>query len=187
MLRLMAHRMRPETGARTGSRARVGAFLLAVSALLLLPAAVAAQEPHPELAPLERLIGGRWYLGDSYNVFEWGVGGQSVRMASYAVLPEGDQLIAEGAFVYHPGRQMITGFAVAVGMGIDYFDYEIQVRGDTLDMALEAFGPQAMEGPIRETWVFTDDDHYVWTLLQGAGDGWAQIMGATYERRDGGR
>ena len=56
-----------------------GMWLAAALLVMALPAAVAAQEAHPALAPLARLVGGRWYLGtDSYHTFAWGVGRQSV-------------------------------------------------------------------------------------------------------------
>ena len=145
-----------------------------------------AQVPHPELEPLARLVGGSWHLGaDSYHIFAWGVGGQSVTTKSYFVLPEGDKLVSEGAFFYHPGEGTLKGFAVAIDMGLDLFEYTIEARGDTLVMDLEVFGPAAGETPLRETWVFTDDQHYVWTLLQQNDEGWQRWMGGTYERRPG--
>jgi len=148
------------------------------------PVAVAAQETHPELAPLARLVGGSWYLGtDSYHTFTWGVGGQSVTSKSYFVLPDGDKLVSEGMFFYHPGEKTLKANAVAIDMGLDYFEYTIEARGDTLVMGLEVFGPEAGDKPLREVWVFTDDDHYIWTLFQEGEGGWERWMGGTYERQ----
>ena len=143
-----------------------------------------AEEAHPELAPMARLIGGDWYLGDdSYHTFSWGVGRESIVASSYWVTPEEERLVAQSTFFHHPGEGVVKGFAVARDMGIAVFEYEIRAQGDTLLMDLNAFGPAAMEGPMRETWVFTDVDHYVWTLWQDGEDGWEEVMGGTYERR----
>ena len=161
------------------------AFMVAVTAAaLLMPTAGSAQDPRPEVVPLARLVGGSWYLGeDSYHTFELGVGGQSVTSKSYFVLPDGDKLVSEGAFFYHPGEDVVKGYVVAVDMGLDLFEYSVEARADTLLMDLKTFGPQAGETPLRETWVFTDDDHYVWTLFQQGDGGWERLMGGTYQRR----
>ena len=163
-----------------------GMWLAAALLVMALPAAVAAQEAHPALAPLARLVGGRWYLGtDSYHTFAWGVGRQSVTSKSYFILPDGDKLVSEGTFFYHPGEETLKAYAVAIDMGLDYFEYTIEARADTLLMGLEVFGPQAGDKPLRERWVFTDDHHYVWTLFQEGERGWERSMGGTYERRPG--
>jgi hypothetical protein len=157
---------------------------VALAAVMVLPGASSGQEARPELAPLARLVGGRWYLGeDSYHTFALGVGGQSVTTSSYAVLPDGERLISEGTFFYHPGERVVKGYVVAIDMGLDLFEYAIEAHSDTLVMDLRVFGPQAGTTPLRETWVFTDNDHYVWTLLQQGEDGWERLMGGTYARR----
>ncbi len=40
-----------------------------------------------------------------------------------------------------------------------------------------------MGGEYLETWEFTDDDHYVWTLFTTSGAERVQVMAGTYERR----
>jgi hypothetical protein len=157
-----------------------------ISAVVAFPGAALGQEARAELEPLARLVGGRWHLGDdSYHTFALGVGGQSVTTTSYFVLPDGEKLVSQGTYFYHPGEDVVKGYVVAIDMGLDLFDYSVHPRGDTLVMDLEVFGPQAGETPLRETWVFIDDDHYVWTLFQQAEDGWERLMGGTYERRPG--
>ena len=167
---------------RTPRRSWLAAALL----LIALPASAAAQEMRPELAPLARLVGGSWHFGaDTYHTFTWGVGRQSVISKSYFVLPDGDKLVSEGTFFYHPGEGTLKAYAVAIDMGLDYFEYTIEARGDTLVMGLEVFGPEAGDKPLREVWVFTGDDHYIWTLFQEEEGGWERWMGGLYERRSG--
>lgn len=147
---------------------------------------VSAQVSESPVSALERLVGGRWYIGnDSYNVFSWGVGRQSVIGEAYFVMPEGETLVSQTTFFYHPGRRTLVAYGVAVDMGIDVFEYtSIEARGDTLVLDLTAYGPQAPEGTQRETWTFIDDDHYEWVLWSRDEEGaWTQSMGGTFERR----
>jgi len=147
---------------------------------------LSAQAAEAPLSVLERLVGGSWYVGeDSYQVFTWGVGQQSVKADMYFVTPEGETLVSEATYFYHPGRETVLGFGVAVDMGIDVFEYtSIQARGDTLILHLDAFGPQATDEDLRETWTFLDDDHYEWVLWARGEDGaWARSMDGMFERR----
>jgi hypothetical protein len=154
-------------------------FIAAVASIV--PRAVHGQEPE-ELAAFARLIGGRWTLDSTYHVFEWGVGKRSVRSSSYLAGDDGDQLVSEGIWFWHPGEQAIKGFATAVDMGIDVFEYTSHLEGDVLVHELEIYGPVAGENPLRETWTFTDDDHYEWALWEDAGNGYERQMSGVFER-----
>ena len=139
-----------------------------------------------EMAPFERLVGGRWYLGDdSFQTFTWGVGHRSVTARNYFVTPAGATMVGEMMFLFHPGRGALIGTGVAVGMGIDVFEYtSIELHGDTLVLDLETYGPQASADTQRETWAFTAPDRFDWTLWARGDDGaWLRRFGGTYERR----
>ena len=161
--------------------------LLGLVTIASRPAApLSAQVVDTPLSVLERLVGGSWSIGeDSYQVFTWGVGRQSVKAEMYFITPEGETLVSEATYFYHPGRETLLGFGVAVDMGIDVFEYtSIQARGDTLILDLSAFGPQATDEDLRETWTFLDDDHYEWVLWARVEDGaWARQMDGIFERR----
>lgn len=147
---------------------------------------VSAQAIESPVSALERLVGGRWYIGDdSYHVFSWGVGHRSVIGEAYFIMPGGETLVSQTTFFYHPGRETLVAYGVAVGMGIDVFEYtSIEARGDTLVLDLTAYGPQAPEGTQRETWTFIDDDQYEWALWARDDEGaWTRTMGGTFERR----
>jgi hypothetical protein len=165
--------------------------LLGLATMASRPAApLPVQVVDTPLSALERLVGGSWYIGeDSYQVFSWGVGRQSVKAEMYFISPEGEKLVSEATYFYHPGRETLLGFGVAVDMGIDVFEYtSIQARGDTLILDLSAFGPQATDGVLRETWTFLDEDRYEWVLWARVEDGtWAKQMDGIFERRWGSR
>jgi hypothetical protein len=81
--------------------------LLTLLVTALYAPALAAQAPEtadPELAPLARMIGGTWHLGeDSYHSFAWGIGGRSITSVNYFVPPDGPKQVSEMMFLYHPG------------------------------------------------------------------------------------
>ncbi len=103
---------------------------------------------HPQttaerLAPFERLVGKRWFLGEStMQEFEWGVGRQSVRARGYVVAGgEAAELISEGTWFWHPGAQAIKGAFTAVDMPISFFDYTTRFEGDSIVSELTAYPP----------------------------------------------
>ena len=164
----------------------IGIVLASVSAVAF---GLGESQPPDELRPFEQLVGGAWYLetGDSYHVFEWGVGRRSVHSRSYFVSEDGDQLVSEGTWFWHPGADAIKGYATAIEMGIDVFEYTTWFEQDVAVHELRTWGPMAGDAPMRETWSFTDADHYEWALLEDRGDGFERIMGGRYERRPAAR
>lgn len=118
---------------------------------------------------------GAWQAQDSRHVFEWGVGERVVKSRSY--FPEGDgwTLVSEGFWYWDPTDQVIRGRTVAVGMGIDLFEYTTRLTGDEIIHEMVAHGP--MSGEFVERWSF-DGDGYTWSIEQ---DG-EELMGGRYER-----
>lgn len=156
--------------------------------VLLAAPPSSAQAPataDPHLAPMARLIGGTWHLGeDSYHEFAWGVGGRSITSTSYFVVEGTPKKVSETTFLYHPGQERVVGHGVAIDMGIDFFGYDVSFAGDTITLELEAHGPAAGTEPQRETWIFPDNDHYEWTLYaQDESGQWVRRFGGTFERR----
>ena len=143
--------------------------LLAAAMLSVVVSPLAAQTAPPPDSPLagfERLVGGRWHLGeDSYQVFNWGLEGRSVQGEMHFVTPDGAKQVSEMTFLHHPSEDVIKGFGVAVHMGVDFFEYDVAFRGNEVRLDLRAYGPTETGELQRETWTFTDDDHYVWKLF----------------------
>lgn len=160
--------------------------LLMIVPLLLTPLLLTAQEageeaPNP-LAPLERLIGGEWHMQGTYQVFEWGVGKNAIFTRQYQQTEGEPELIGQGMMYYHPGDKTVKGTFVAVGMGIDLFDYSsVVLEENKLTAHLTTYG--AMAGEFEETWEFTGEDTFAWTLYQKAGDEKSKMMEGTFERK----
>jgi hypothetical protein len=122
------------------------------------------------LAPLARLVGGSWRLGETKHRFTWGPGRRALTGTSWTGTGASREPVAEVTWYWHPGRQTIEGRGVAVGMGIDLFEYDTRVVADTVIHTLRAFGP-GLEGISQtERWIFLGPDSYRWELLGEGGE-----------------
>lgn len=136
----------------------------------------------PPLAAFERLVGERWHFGDTYQVYEWGVGKRAVRARAYSPSADGPALVSEGFWYYQPESQEIRGTFVAIGMGLDLFEYVTTFEGDTMTSRLTVHGPEGRAEYV-ETLEFRDDDHYAWALWRETPEGREEVMAGDYERR----
>lgn len=164
------------------------ATVAAVSVMLITSSAISqdvttGQSSTNPLQPFERLIGGQWHLGESYQELEWGVGRQSVKARSYFVIAGEAKLVSEGVWYWHPGEQQIKGLFTAIDMPVVLFDYTTRFEGDTMVNDLRAYATNGKETIFRETWKFTDDTHYEWKLTSVMPDGSEAVMSDTYTRR----
>ena len=166
---------------------RIVAATVAATLLLappLIPQEAAAQQSASDrLAPFDRLVGGQWHLDGSYQELEWGVGRRSVKARSYFVVDGEPMLVAEGIWFWHPGENQIKGVFTAVDMPVAFFDYTTRFEDNRMISDLRAYGPTGTETVYVETWEFTDDAHFVWTLMRQTPDGLQEEMGGTYTRR----
>ncbi len=134
------------------------------------------------LSQFSRLIGGEWHMGDSYEVFEWGVGRMSVKSKGYFVIDGEAKLVAEGIWVWHPGEKKLKGYFTAIDMPVAFFDYTTSFDDNKMENELKAYTSQGMEQNYIETREFIDNDHYIWTLYEMTSEGKTKIMGGNYER-----
>lgn len=155
------------------------AVLLMIAILSVIPlTSMASDNP---LAPFDPIVG-RWESGDSYHVIEWGVGGKVVFSRSYSVVDGADQLVSEGWWLWHPATKVIQGTAVAVGMPFDLLEMETRFEEGNLVSDLVGVAVDGSRQRYRETWEFTDEDHYTWTLYALGDEGETVMMTGTYER-----
>jgi hypothetical protein len=63
-----------------------------------------------------------------------------------------------------------------------FFDYTTVFVGDTMQTALVSYGEAG--GEYFETWVFTFDSTYRWTLYNETEQGRTRAMGGDFVRRD---
>lgn len=134
------------------------------------------------LSPFAKLIGGEWHLDGSVQVFEWGVGKLSVKSTSYFIINEEPQIVSEGIWFWHPGERKIKGYASAIEMPVQFFDYTTKYEGNKMVHALTSYTPKGTSENYTETWEFIDEDHYSWSLFTDIATGQQKIMGGTYER-----
>jgi hypothetical protein len=139
--------------------------------------------PGNPLAPFERMIGGQWHIPTTYQTVEWGVDKKSVVARAYLTTDRGDKLVSEGMWYWHPGEKAIKGHFVAVGMGIDLFEYTTRFEGDRMINYLVTYGSDGARHEYEETWDFRGDDEIVWTLWSQTPDGPRKEMGDTYKRK----
>ena len=121
------------------------------------------------LTPFARLIGGEWYYDGkdgayTHHHFEWGVGQKTVISRSYAPDNNGEVLVSEGFWFWHPAEQTIKGYHIAIGMPVEVFEYTTTFEGNKMVSELRATNPEGAVANHIETWQFTDEDHYVCTV-----------------------
>lgn len=162
-------------------------FALSVVSSLLFASALHAQEAVPAatedpLAPFDRLVGGQWHLGDSYQEFEWGVGRLSVKARSYFIVDGVPQLVSEGTWYWHPERNVIRGTFTAIEMPVSLFEYETRFDGATMVSELTTYDASGAKTAYVEQWQFLDDKTFEWTLFRKADDELLKEMQGTYSR-----
>ncbi|MCE2613671.1 hypothetical protein LVD13_11870 [Flavobacteriaceae bacterium D16] len=135
------------------------------------------------LSDFSRLIGGEWHLGNSYQVFEWGVGKLSVKSSNYFITDGIPELVSEGLWIWHPGEKQIKGYFTAVNMPADFFEYTTFFQENTMINRLTTYSSNDRPKNYTEIWEFKDDKTFKWTLFQKK-DGKDQlIMEGTYQRK----
>jgi hypothetical protein len=157
--------------------------VLVLSATILTASPVAAEEAADNpLAPFERVMGGEWHIEGSYQTFEWAVDKQSVVAKTYFTTEEGEKLVSQGMWFWHPDEKAIKGYFVATGMGLDLFVYTTRFEENRMVNKLVTYGGGELQ-EWDETWEFTGEDEYVWTLYSQTPEGPNKAMGDTYKRR----
>jgi hypothetical protein len=139
--------------------------------------------PANPLEPLARLIGGEWHSADNYHIFEWGLGKLSVTSKSYFVIEGKPKQVSDGMWYWHPGVGTIKAIATAIDMGVPLWEYTTTFEGNTMRNDLTTHTDDGKADTYVETWEFTDDNTYVWSLLKETDEGMQKIMGSTYTRK----
>jgi len=163
------------------------ALALALTILAATPAA-GDSDPPPPAAPeavagslegFARLVGGRWKMGDVTLVYEWGIGRRTVLARSF---DEWGRQLAEVRWFYHPGRRQIVGYSIDAE-GEDFGEMILRFEGDVVLNELRTLLPSGKAGrEFSSRWVFTDADHFEWTLFAHRGGRRLQQVTATAER-----
>ncbi|WP_445383027.1 hypothetical protein [Robiginitalea sp. IMCC43444] len=165
----------------------VTATILGLSLLLFNSWESSAQDNKPSidgpLADFSVLIGGEWYLDNSYQTFEWGVGKLSVISKSYFLVDGQAKLVAEGAWFWHPGLKVIKGYFTAVDMPYSFFEYTTAFEGKNMMNALTTYTANGVSETYQENWEFLNDNSFNWSLFAKTEEGLSKIMGGEYIRK----
>ena len=162
----------------------ISILLLAIlfCSLPVLSAQENNSNPEKQLTPFTKLIGGEWHLGDSYQIFEWGVGKLSVNSKNYFVVEGSPKLVAEGSWFWHPGEKALKGYFTAVGMPAVLFVYTTEFETNKMINMLITYTAEGKREAYTEVWEFVDEDSYNWTLYSGDAEE-TKIMEGTYRRK----
>lgn len=160
---------------------------IAVMAITLIvalgsPATLAAEDMTSPLQPFERLIGGRWQLGETVQEFRWDLDGLQVTARQFAKSPQGERLVSVGAWYHHPGEDAVVGYFVARDMGIDLFEYATRFEGDVMISRVVAWTGAGESSTYEERWIFTGEDSYTWELYETGEQGNRKVMEGVFER-----
>ena len=141
------------------------------------------QDPVEVMAPFARIVG-QWQNTEMIELvhhIEWGVDKRTINMHSHA--PDGT-LLSEGRWFWHSGEGVIKGYAVAIEMPVEFFDYTVTAFEDNkLTMALTSYTPTGEATKHIETWTFSDDNHYTFALHSKTPDGLVKTLEFGFERR----
>ena len=157
---------------------------IALAVLAGTPASGRADDTLGPLAPLDRLVGGRWQLGESIQEYAWDMDRRQVTGRAYVTSAGGEQLVSLGAWYYHPGKGKVVGYFVAREMGIDLFEYTTRFEGDVMINDVIGWSAAGQASRYEERWRFTGTDTYVWELYETGDDGQEKVMEGVFERVD---
>jgi len=156
---------------------------IAVSSLEICIAQDSSSASADPLAPFARLIGGKWYLGETSQVFEWGVGKKIIISSSYFVSDKGEKLVSQGNWFWHPGEKQLKGYFVAIDMPVAFFDYTTRFEGNKMINALKSYTPKGKLETYSEIFEFTSDNEYQWTLYSETPTGAKKVMEGKFIRK----
>ncbi len=146
----------------------------------------------PLIAVLGRLIGGEWhYLPNGpedpiqmLHRFNWQLDGHAMVANSFNPSTQPPTQISSDIWYWHPIKKTICSVGVVMfGPQPTIFEYtEVKLDGATLVCDFSTYEDDG-QGDFRETWEFTDPDHYSWSLFRRSGNQIEKIRTGKFERR----
>lgn len=147
------------------------------------------RERDQPLAAFERMVEGEWRLGsesgwNQFHRWQWGPGKRSIIRQTYGTDNEGDPWRTLAVYYHDPQQNHIAVFGMhrdIPGIGRGLSEGTISFDGDTAEGVSElrqSARPGTGDGALRNMavkWSFTGNEHYIDTLLEDAGRGFAAI------------
>ena len=141
------------------------------------------------LAALER-FGGEWSVDGKWadgtplharSVMTWSLGKKI--MTSKTFVKDGDREYQryEGVMAWHPDKKSLYQVNFAFDGSISEVLIEVKDK-DTLHVGWVPFH-EGKPSPVRQVLRFLDNDRFQWTVSVRDGDGWKQLIDATWKRK----
>ncbi len=140
------------------------------------------------LAAFERLVHGEWRLGSDsgwsmFDRWQWGPGKRSIINQTYGTDNEGDPWRVLSLYYHDPPQNHIAMFSMhrdIPGIGRGLSEGTISFDGDTADGVFDLQQSASPTGNAAHRkmalkWSFTGNEHYINTLLEDAGRGFATL------------
>jgi hypothetical protein len=166
---------------------------LVVVATATLAAGLSSRADGPadgdKLAPLARFAGewevnGTWSDGKKLharNVYAWSLGKKILTSRTFVRDGDKEYQRYEGILAWHPQKKCLYQINFAYDGNITETVVESK-NADTLHLGWEPFTP-GKPSPARSVIRFLDNDRFQWTVSVRDGDGWKQIIDATWTRK----
>ena len=162
-----------------------------VAVLVLTDTAQTQEKPVAgnRLAALERFVGewevnGKWSSGESLrarSVYEWGLGKKILKGQTFVRDGAREYQRYEAVFAWHPQKKCL--YEVSFGFDGSLTEVVIESKDqDTLHIGWTPYSPEK-PAPIRQVIRFLDQDHFQWTVSLREGEGWKQLIDATWKRK----
>jgi hypothetical protein len=164
----------------------------AVTLATVVAAGAARADERPAADPaavLGRFVGewvvdGKWSDGKALHarsVYEWGLGKKILRAQTFVQDGDREYQRYESVLAWHPERKCLFEITFAFDGAVS--EYLVEAKGkDVLDIGWNPYaGSKAPR--VRQTIRFVDADHFRWTASLRDGEGWKQIIEATWRRK----
>jgi hypothetical protein len=164
---------------------------LAVVVLLTiaLPFRAGGQGADDKLAPLARFAGewevdGKWSDGSSLHarsVYTWSLGKKIMTAKTFVRNGDKEYQRYEGVLSWHPQKKSL--FQISFSYDGSITETLIESKdANTLHIGFVPFTP-GKPSPVRQVLRFLDNDRFQWTVSLKDGDGWKQLIHATWKRK----
>jgi hypothetical protein len=142
-----------------------------------------------KLAALERFAGewaveGRWSDGQSLHartIYEWGLGKKILKAKTFVTDGEKEYQRYEAILAWHPEKKSLFHISFAFDGGLS----EYLIENKDKDTFLIGWIPFAESKPanVRQTIRFLDNDRFQWVVSIRDGEGWKQLIDASWKRK----
>src|SRR5437868_2798061 len=146
-------------------------------------------EAEKQLAALERFVGewtvdGQWADGQplrARNVIAWSLGKKILTTKTFVQDGDKEYQRYEGVMAWHPEKKCLYQVSFAFDGSINEVRIEIKDK-DTLHVGWVPLA-EGKPSPVRQVLRFLDNDRFQWTVSIRDGDGWKQLIDATWRRK----